>query len=75
MKCLICKNGDTQPGFARVTVHRGSSTVIIKQVPADICDNCGEYYLDQETTRAVMAEAEAALLSGEEVRVLVHEQV
>ena len=43
MNCVICKNGTTAEGFVTVTLQRNSS-IIIKNVPAEICDNCGEFY-------------------------------
>lgn len=48
MKCVICKQGETGPGLATVTLQRGESTIIFKQVPAEVCKNCGEYYLSQD---------------------------
>jgi len=39
MKCVICKIGETKPGFVTVTLQRGETTVIFKQVPAEICQN------------------------------------
>lgn len=70
MKCVICKNGTTQPGFATVMVERGATTVILKQVPADVCEDCGEYYLSSEITAQVLEKAEAAVKSGAEVEIL-----
>ena len=37
---VICRNGKTKPGHATVTVQRGETTVILKRVPADVCENC-----------------------------------
>lgn len=45
MKCVICKTGQIHPERTNVTLTRECATIIIKSVPADICDNCGEYYL------------------------------
>jgi len=36
-------------------------TLVIKKVPADICENCGEYYLNDEISRKVLAMAEEAM--------------
>jgi len=69
MKCVICKNGDTVPGAATVILNRGETAVILKNVPADICENCGEYYLTQEVTRKVLAKAEDAVRKGVEVEI------
>ncbi|MBK1642145.1 hypothetical protein CKO12_09700 [Chromatium okenii] len=61
MKCVICKTGVIHAGHTTITLQRNESTVIIKNVSADICDNCGEYYLLEETTERVMAAAEDAI--------------
>ncbi len=42
MKCAICKQGETQPGKATVTLERCGSVVVFKSVPTEICSNCGE---------------------------------
>lgn len=70
MKCVICKNGETHGGTATVTLERGEATVVIKDVPADVCENCGEYYLSEEMTEEVMALAEDAVRHGAEIEVL-----
>ncbi len=70
MICVVCKHGETRPGFATVTLQRGETTVILKQVPAEVCDNCGEYYLSSEVTAKVMDRAEAAVKNGAEVEIL-----
>ena len=46
MKCVMCKGGELAPGKTTVKVQRGETLVIIKDVPADVCQDCGEAYLD-----------------------------
>ncbi len=70
MKCVICKLGETHAGQAIVTLHRGQSTIIIKEVPAQICENCGEYYLTDEISAQVIALAENAAKQNAEVEIL-----
>jgi YgiT-type zinc finger domain-containing protein len=70
MYCTICRQGETQSGTVTVVLERGQTTVVIKDVPADICENCGEYYLNEELTDKVMAMAEAAVQNNVEVEVL-----
>jgi YgiT-type zinc finger domain-containing protein len=53
-----------------VTLQRGETTVILKQVPADVCENCGEYYLSEEVAAQVLEKAESAVRSGAEVEIL-----
>jgi YgiT-type zinc finger domain-containing protein len=69
MKCLICKNGETQPGYAVVTLQRQGNTLIIKDVPAEICENCGEYYLSGEVAAHLYKQAEKSILHGAEVEI------
>jgi len=70
MKCTICKQGETLPGKTTVVLERGKTTVVIKDVPADICENCGEYYLTEEMTAKVMEMAEEAVKHNAEIEVL-----
>jgi YgiT-type zinc finger domain-containing protein len=70
MKCTICNNGDTSSGFTTVSLQRAETTIIIKQVPAEICENCGEYYLSDETTEIVLHLAEQSIRHGAEVEIL-----
>jgi len=64
MTCVLCKNGETKPGVVTVTLQRDNTTIIIKGVPAEICENCGEYYLNEEVSAKVLAQAEAAAAKG-----------
>jgi YgiT-type zinc finger domain-containing protein len=70
MTCVICKNGETELGVVTVTVHRGEATVILKRVPAEVCTNCGEYYLSSDVAAQVLDKAESAVKSGAEVEIL-----
>ncbi len=70
MKCAFCKQGETQPGKTTVTLEHGESVVIIRDVPADICDVCGEYYLEGAVTERVLARAEEAERRGSVVEIV-----
>ncbi|MFM6897675.1 MAG: type II toxin-antitoxin system MqsA family antitoxin [Microcystis panniformis] len=64
MECVICKNGTTRSGFVTVTLERDNWIVILKQVPADACQNCGDYYLSESVTAEVLQKAEDAVNKG-----------
>lgn len=64
MKCVICKQGETQAGYTHILLERNGATIIFKSVPAQICENCGEAYIAEETTRRVLSLAEDALRAG-----------
>ena len=70
MKCVFCKQGRTNKGTATVTLERGKTTVIIKEVPAEICENCGEYYLSDVVTEKVQNLAAQSVQHGAEIEVL-----
>ena len=37
--------GETARGLVTAPLRRGAATVIVKGVPAEVCENCGEYHL------------------------------
>jgi len=67
MKCVICKHGETKKGTTTITLERNGSTIVFKDVPAEICDNCGEKYVDEKTTKALLQKANELVKSGIEV--------
>jgi len=67
MKCVICKHGEIIKGTTTITLERGSSTIIFKDVPAKICDNCGEKYVDDKTTKDLLKKANELIKNGTEV--------
>ena len=70
MKCVLCRHDKTRPGTVTVTLQRDSAVIIIKDVPADVCENCGEYYLSESITRAVLRTAEESVRKGVEVEIV-----
>ncbi len=67
MKCIICKQGETKLGKATMTLERDGMTHEIKGVPANICANCGEEYVDEKTTKKLLKSAEEAIKAGVQV--------
>jgi YgiT-type zinc finger domain-containing protein len=68
--CSICKTGRLKPGKTNVVLDRDDVILVFKDVPAQICDNCGEYYLDQTTSENIFSKAEKAVESGAEIEVV-----
>jgi YgiT-type zinc finger domain-containing protein len=69
MKCTICKEGDTHLGSTTVTLERSTSTLVFKQVPAQVCENCGEAYIEEAISKQLLEAAERAVKSGVQVEV------
>ena len=64
MICPVCKHGNTASGTATVTLERDGVTLVFKNVPAMVCDNCGEEYLDEDVTVRLLETAEEAAATG-----------
>ena len=69
MKCVICKHGHTYQGKTTVVLTKNKVSVIIREVPADICENCGEYYLDEEITQKVLQITQQAVERNVELEI------
>lgn len=69
MKCVVCKHGITSSGETTVTLTRDDTTAVFKGVPADVCQNCGEAYVDETTTERLLSLAKKISESGVEVDV------
>ena len=67
MKCVICKQAETRPGKATVTLERGDLTLVVKGVPAQVCPNCGEEYVDEQTATRLLQMAEEVARAGVQV--------
>ena len=70
MKCVICRQGETHPGNATVTLTREGMTLVVKRVPANVCDNCGEEYLEEDVTADLLSLVERSAQTGVEVEIL-----
>ncbi|MEA3239063.1 MAG: type II toxin-antitoxin system MqsA family antitoxin [Candidatus Bipolaricaulota bacterium] len=64
MKCLICKQGETRPERTTVALQRGGTTLVIRNVLAEVCENCSEAYVDEVTSREILHRAEEAAQLG-----------
>ncbi len=58
MKCMFCRIGETCFGHQTVTFEQGDLVIVIRAVPAQICEACGEPYFDQATTKRLEQLAE-----------------
>ena len=67
MKCMICKHGETMNGVTSVILEKDGATIVFQNVPALVCDNCGEKYIKDNITSALLAEANKIVKSGVKV--------
>jgi YgiT-type zinc finger domain-containing protein len=57
MKCLVCHH-DMVERKITLDLRIGEDLVIIEEVPATVCENCGEQVFTPEVTRQVQAVAQ-----------------
>ena len=69
MTCAICKIGDTRPGQTTVTLERDRTTLVVRGVPAAVCGNCGEEYVDEHATSGLLDLIDQIAHAGVEVEV------
>jgi YgiT-type zinc finger domain-containing protein len=69
MKCVVCRLGETRPGTTTVVLQRAGATVVINDVPARVCENCGEEYVDEQVAERVLGSAEASARAGVRVEI------
>jgi YgiT-type zinc finger domain-containing protein len=68
LKCVVCRNGDTKRGFTTFTLERDGKLLVVRGVPARVCENCGEEYLeDSEVVR--LGELADETATGEQVEI------
>jgi YgiT-type zinc finger domain-containing protein len=69
MRCVVCKTGETKAGTTTLTLERDGATLVFKGVPARVCANCGEAYVDRDVTARLLTMAEEAARSGIQVEI------
>lgn len=74
MVCVICKNGETVPGETIYTGMEGETIVVVKGVPANVCDNCGEAYISSETTARLFETVNDSANENAEVVVMTYRE-
>ena len=67
MTCVICGLAEPEPGTATVTLVRGDFTLVVRSVPARVCPNCGEEYVDEDVAERLLTTAEQLAQAGAQV--------
>jgi YgiT-type zinc finger domain-containing protein len=62
--CVFCRVGERRPGVTSITLTRDETAVVIRRVPAEICDNCGHAYFDSTVVDVLEQIHEAAIAAG-----------
>ena len=70
MECVICKHGATKQGFVTFTLERENVIIVFKNVPALVCDNCGDFYLTTDTSKMLLEKANQTMKKGVEFEII-----
>jgi len=70
MKCAICKIGSTEKGLVTFTLEKEGVIIVFKNVPAMVCQNCGDFYLTSETTNTLLDKATQTAKKGVEFEII-----
>lgn len=60
----MCRNGILEEGHTTVVLERGDATLVFKNVPARLCENCGEAFVSAEVNADLLRKANLALDRG-----------
>jgi YgiT-type zinc finger domain-containing protein len=67
MKCFICNQAETITGTTSVLLESSQMTLTIRDVPARICPQCGEAYVGEAVTEALLHHAGRMARAGTKV--------
>jgi len=62
--CVLCRTGEIRLGTTTETYEIDGTVVVVRAVPAQVCQQCGESYTDEATTRRLEAIVEKARRAG-----------
>lgn len=68
--CTTCKNGEMKHGAVTVTLDKDNSLVVFRNVPANVCDLCGDYTIEGEIAKKLLQIAKDEREKGHECSIL-----
>ena len=68
--CVVCNQAEIISATTSVYLERDELSLVIKNVPAQVCPNCGEAYADEIVTTVVLREAEKMAMAGAKMDVI-----
>lgn len=64
MICLICRQAEILDDLTSVLFERGEFRLVVNSVPARVCPNCGEAYVDEEIAVHLLQDADEMSKAG-----------
>ena len=68
--CTSCKNGIMRKGFTTVTFDKDNVVIVFRNVPARVCDQCGDYTIEGKIAKDLLKTAKEERIKGHEISIL-----
>ena len=68
--CTTCKNGMMKPGFTSVTFDKDNVVIVFRNVPAQVCEVCGDYIIEGSIAKSLLKTAKEEREKGHEISIL-----
>lgn len=66
MTCPVCGQGDLHAGSTTFAADADGTVVVVRNVPADVCEVCGESFIDEVVAGALEELVADSKVSGTE---------
>lgn len=64
MICIICRQAELVDGFTSIPFERDEFRLLIRNIPAQVCPNCGEAIVDEDVAVHLLEKAKAIFEQG-----------
>ena len=64
MFCLICRQAELINGFTSTPFERDEFRLLIRNIPAQVCPNCGEAIVDEDVALHSLEKADVIFEQG-----------
>ena len=68
--CTTCRNGMMRAGHTTVTFDKNNVVIVFRNVPAKVCDVCGDYVIEGSIAKALLKTAKEERAKGHEISIL-----
>ncbi|MHA7827562.1 MAG: type II toxin-antitoxin system MqsA family antitoxin [Roseovarius sp.] len=70
LSCTSCAGGNLQPDRVKLALWQGEDLLIVEDIPALVCQSCGERYFEDETAMSLDMMREGRGMAGAPARTM-----
>ena len=64
MICLMCRQSELNDGFTSIPFERDEFRLLMRNVPAHVCPNCGEAIVNEDVAVRLLEKAKSIFEQG-----------